>query len=222
METDQDLLAKQLVLLHGDGWKGCPDCLFDCIHVGAAAETIPALRSLSAIDDLPLLITSQVKMPRQELWGRLAPLLEQLKPGGRMVIPVGKQSQHLYQIDKTLNGEYEHKQLMGVRYVPLVKSEVAAAGFGIPQRTAAECSLEEPTPNTSPQSGRTPAALKLAVYHESSQAPERAGCIDSEAETAVAGIGPPIEIVIPSIAVKATDGIEPSDAKCCWCSTLGC
>jgi len=101
-KADADLLDAQLAILHGDGWKGCPDdAPFDCIHVGAAAESIPAS------------------------------LLEQLKPGGRMVIPVGQEAQHFYQIDRKLNGDYEKQRLMGVRYVPLVKTEVAAASFGI-------------------------------------------------------------------------------------------
>merc|ERR1712046_552145 len=38
-KSDSDLLSGQLAILHGDGWKGCPDdAPFDCIHVGAAAE----------------------------------------------------------------------------------------------------------------------------------------------------------------------------------------
>jgi len=43
-KADADLFAAQLMILHGDGFKGCPDdAPFDCIHVGAAAESIPAL-----------------------------------------------------------------------------------------------------------------------------------------------------------------------------------
>lgn len=97
--SDPDLLENgYLTLLHGDGWKGCPDDgPFDCIHVGAAAEKLP-----------------------QKLLG-------QLKSGGRMVIPVGTNSQYFYQIDRKLNGEIVEKKLMGVRYVPLVKVDVGAA-----------------------------------------------------------------------------------------------
>lgn len=92
-KSDADLFGAQLILLHGDGFKGCPDgAPFDCIHVGAAAESIPTL------------------------------LLEQLKPGGRMVIPVGSDSQYLYAVDLTLDGKFEQKRLMSVRYVPLVSS----------------------------------------------------------------------------------------------------
>lgn len=85
---------RRLVIKEGDGWQGCPELApFDCIHVGAAAETVPDA------------------------------LLEQLKPGGRMVIPVGTIVQHFCQIDRRPDGTFSQKVLMGVMYVPLVKVE---------------------------------------------------------------------------------------------------
>ncbi|CAE7225105.1 pcmt [Symbiodinium sp. KB8] len=92
MKADADLLESGLLQLEqGDGWQGYEKAMpFDCIHVGAAAESVPEA------------------------------LLEQLKPGGRMVIPVGTTSQQFCQIDRLPNGNFEQKSLMGVMYVPLV------------------------------------------------------------------------------------------------------
>jgi len=94
-KNDGDLLEKGIVIIKkGDGWKGEPDFgPFDAIHVGAAAETLPQA------------------------------LVDQLAPGGRLIIPVGSQwgSQQLLQVDKSMNGETTTKNLIGVRYVPLVK-----------------------------------------------------------------------------------------------------
>ena len=49
------------------------------------------------------------------------PLVSQLKPGGRMVIPVGGpfQVQYLLLIEKDLQGEVTSRQIAAVRFVPL-------------------------------------------------------------------------------------------------------
>jgi protein-L-isoaspartate(D-aspartate) O-methyltransferase len=46
------------------------------------------------------------------------PLVEQLKVGGRMVIPVGSQNQELIRLTKTNDG-VERERLNGVRFVPM-------------------------------------------------------------------------------------------------------
>jgi protein-L-isoaspartate(D-aspartate) O-methyltransferase len=83
----------------GDGWKGDPEnAPFDAIHVGAAAETMPQA------------------------------LIDQLAPGGRMIIPVGGYSQHLIQVDKNMQGKVEEQTITPVRYVPLVKQDKQKKG----------------------------------------------------------------------------------------------
>jgi protein-L-isoaspartate(D-aspartate) O-methyltransferase len=80
----------------GDGWIGWPpNAPYDRIIVTAAAPEAPEA------------------------------LLDQLKTGGRMVIPLGetRETQHLVQIDKTGDG-LEQKELLPVRFVPLVKGRV--------------------------------------------------------------------------------------------------
>jgi len=88
-------LEKNIIELYvGDGWKGWPQWApYDVIHVGAAAETIPQS------------------------------LIDQLSVGGRMLIPVGPNggSQNLVQVDKSPNGNITQREVLGVRYVPLVK-----------------------------------------------------------------------------------------------------
>lgn len=76
----------------GDGYYGWPEhAPFDSIIVTAAASHVPP------------------------------PLIGQLKPGGRMVIPVGGpfQVQYLLLIEKDLAGEIRSRQVTAVRFVPL-------------------------------------------------------------------------------------------------------
>jgi protein-L-isoaspartate(D-aspartate) O-methyltransferase len=76
----------------GDGWKGLPDKgPFDAIHVGAAAEELPQA------------------------------LVDQLKNGGCMIIPLGKEFQELYKIQKDVKGHVSKHKLAEVVFVPLVK-----------------------------------------------------------------------------------------------------
>ena len=51
------------------------------------------------------------------------PLIKQLKPGGRMVIPVGKpwMIQTLILVEKNQKGEVRTRSLMSVRFVPLTR-----------------------------------------------------------------------------------------------------
>ncbi len=76
----------------GDGYNGWGEHgPFDAIVVTAAASHVPP------------------------------PLVRQLKPGGRMVIPVGNpfQVQQLTVVEKTPDGEVRTRQLLPVRFVPL-------------------------------------------------------------------------------------------------------
>ena len=49
------------------------------------------------------------------------PLIDQLKPGGRLVVPVGGQSsnQSLLLIEKQADGKVTQRSVLGVRFVPL-------------------------------------------------------------------------------------------------------
>lgn len=79
---------------HGDGYYGWPEeAPFDAIIVTCAAGQIPP------------------------------PLLRQLAPGGRMVIPVGPAfaTQWLMLVEKDRDGRVRSRALMPVRFVPLVR-----------------------------------------------------------------------------------------------------
>ncbi len=78
----------------GDGYKGWPEAApFDAIVVTAAPDHIPQ------------------------------PLIDQLKPGGRLVIPVGGQSagQDLLVVEKSRDGRTLKRSALPVRFVPLTR-----------------------------------------------------------------------------------------------------
>lgn len=78
----------------GDGYHGWKEhAPFDAIVVAAAPASIPQ------------------------------PLLDQLKPGGRLVIPVGEAGdQHLRLVEKTKNGKITERNLLPVRFVPFTRN----------------------------------------------------------------------------------------------------
>jgi protein-L-isoaspartate(D-aspartate) O-methyltransferase len=94
--TADMVAAGRVSIHHADAhWGMSEHAPYDAIHVGAAAEAVPQA------------------------------LVYQLKDGGRMIIPVGRQGQAqvLAQVDKDLEGRVHHTALMGVQYVPLVRSQ---------------------------------------------------------------------------------------------------
>ena len=97
----QAVLSKQgytnVFVQAGDGYKGWPEhAPFDGIIVTAAPDHVPD------------------------------PLIDQLKPGGRMVIPVGPLNGHqeLLLIQKDEEGAVSRKGLMTVRFVPFTGGNV--------------------------------------------------------------------------------------------------
>lgn len=79
----------------GNGYEGWPEhAPYDAIIVTAAAQRIPE------------------------------PLIEQLKPGGRMVIPVGRPytNQELMLVEKDDAGKIKKKDVLGVLFVPFVEA----------------------------------------------------------------------------------------------------
>ena len=84
--------VENVTVIHSDGSLGLPEhAPYDRISVAATAPSIPE------------------------------PLKQQLKSGGRMVIPVGRDSQELYLVTRKNGFSVERK--MGVIFVPLIGQE---------------------------------------------------------------------------------------------------
>jgi protein-L-isoaspartate(D-aspartate) O-methyltransferase len=89
-ERLKKLEYKNVSVRCGDGYQGWPEEKpFDAIIVTAAPGKIPE------------------------------PLIDQLKPGGRMIIPVGNLSQELILLTKSADGKVEKKSVLPVRFVPM-------------------------------------------------------------------------------------------------------
>eukprot|EP00002_Diphylleia_rotans_P011050 TRINITY_DN2192_c0_g1_i5.p1 TRINITY_DN2192_c0_g1~~TRINITY_DN2192_c0_g1_i5.p1 ORF type:complete len:223 (+),score=48.93 TRINITY_DN2192_c0_g1_i5:58-726(+) len=88
------LETDRIKIIVGDGRQGYVESgPYDAIHVGAAAPELPTA------------------------------LLDQLAPGGRLVIPVGTHTQELIVCDKDQHGRVKQQAVMGVIYVPLTTVE---------------------------------------------------------------------------------------------------
>jgi len=92
--TLQRLGYKNVHLRVGDGYQGWPEeAPFDAIIVTCAPDKVPP------------------------------PLVDQLKDGGRMVIPVGERfAQQLYLLEKK-NGQLKESATLPVRFVPMMREE---------------------------------------------------------------------------------------------------
>ena len=87
-----DMKHDNVTVIYGDGYQGLPgEAPFDKIIITAAPPEIPEK------------------------------LVEQLKKGGIMVLPVGKLYQELLVINKQPDGSITKKSAGGVRFVPMVK-----------------------------------------------------------------------------------------------------
>ena len=97
-----DRLGYSVQVRHGDGYAGwSEEAPFDAIIVTAAPGFVPPA------------------------------LVEQLKPGGRMVIPVGElpNDQSLMLVEKSSDGTVQTETLLPVRFVPMVRDTVGPSGW---------------------------------------------------------------------------------------------
>ena len=93
-ETLSRLGYTNVTVLEGDGYKGWPEkAPFDRIILTAAPPEIPK------------------------------PLVEQLKPGGKLLAPVGNRDslQELTLVEKGVDGKLSSRAVLPVRFVPMVK-----------------------------------------------------------------------------------------------------
>ena len=95
-----------MVRIWGDGTRGCPaEAPFDAIVAAASGSHIPSV------------------------------LIDQLKPGGRIVMPIGDPHsvQSLVKLTKRGDGSIERQDLCSVRFVPLIGEHGFRDDGGEPQ-----------------------------------------------------------------------------------------
>jgi protein-L-isoaspartate(D-aspartate) O-methyltransferase len=91
-ETLRTLGFRNVTVREGDGYRGWPEkAPFDRIILTAAPPEIPTV------------------------------LLDELKPGGRLVAPVGVELQDLIVVDKSASGKTTSRSVIPVRFVPMRK-----------------------------------------------------------------------------------------------------
>jgi len=96
--TLSELGMRNVTCVLADGWRGLPErAPYDAINVAAASGRQPPAR-----------------------------LLEQLAPGGRMVVPVGRRRQRLTVVWRDGDGHVGAQTLEPVRFVPLVRRDQGA------------------------------------------------------------------------------------------------
>lgn len=90
----RELGYKKVRVVRGDGYQGWPE--------GGTFDRI-------------ILTAAPPKMPQA--------LLDQLKPGGRLVAPIGEEEQSLRVVEKLADGRLRETESIGVRFIPMVKEE---------------------------------------------------------------------------------------------------
>lgn len=95
-ERLRELDVRAVQTRQGDGWNGWPEAApFDVVLVACAANDVPP------------------------------PLVEQLAPGGRLVMPVGGRGlQHLIVVEKRGDGRTEERAYDAVAFVPMLRARL--------------------------------------------------------------------------------------------------
>lgn len=99
---------------------------YDAIHVGAAAKEMPRPVNRTLQDFLhKFFLTQGSRQSYRDSTVRLLQLIDQLAPGGRLIVPMGPENadQILMQIDKTPDGKIKQRSLISVVFVPLTDKD---------------------------------------------------------------------------------------------------